>query len=149
MLNLENTFDSHRVQLPGDPPYPYTEAEDMLRLLRDLDDPLVRLCLDTGHANIAGQDIPAMVRAFGKNLETVHLNDNYGQLSPIYADLHLFPGYGHIAWSEVFAALREADFRGVLNIEPIAELPRMSPEVRFIQLRAAADTLRTLAESRG
>lgn len=148
-LNLENTFDSHRTQLSGDPPYPYTTAEDMLRLLRDLNDPLVRLCLDTGHANIAGQDIAAMVRAFGAHLETVHLNDNYGQISPIYADLHLFPGYGRIDWSEFFSALRDVDFRGVLNIEPIAELPRMPSEVRLIQLRAAAQTLRALAESRG
>ena len=34
IINLENTFDSHHVQKPGDPPYPYTTAQDMLELLR-------------------------------------------------------------------------------------------------------------------
>ena len=32
VINLENTFDSHHVQRPSDPPYPYTRAEDMLAL---------------------------------------------------------------------------------------------------------------------
>lgn len=146
-LHPENTFDSHHVQLSGDLPYPYTTADDMLRLVCDLSDPHVRLCLDTGHANIAGQDIPAMIRAFGNALGTVHLNDNYGKIAPIFEDLHLFPGYGRIAWDEVFSALREVGFRGVLNIEPISELKRMPQEVRRIQLRAAADTLRALARA--
>lgn len=145
-LNLENTFDSHHLQRAGDPPYPYTTAEDMLALLHDISSSHVRLCLDTGHANISGQEIPDMIRAFRGELATVHLNDNYGRISPIYEDLHLFPGYGRIDWNAVFEALREIGYRGALNIEPIVELKRMPPAVREIQLRAAADTLRVLSK---
>ena len=144
-INLENTFDSHHTQQPGDVPYPYTRAEDLLALMRDIGSARVQLCLDTGHANIEAQDIPAMIRAFRGNLTSVHLNDNYGRIAPVYEDLHLFPGSGRIEWDGVFAALREINFRGPLNIEPIAELRRMPNEVRRIQLRAAADTLRILA----
>ncbi len=144
-INLENTFDSHHVQQPGDLPYPYTTAQDMLDLMHDIGSNRVRLCLDTGHANISAQDIPAMIRAFRGDLATVHLNDNYGRISPVYEDLHLFPGYGRIAWDAVFAALEEIGFKGVLNMEPIGELKRMPQRIRVIQLRAAADALRALA----
>lgn len=145
-IDLENTFDSHHVQRDGDAPYPYTTAEDMLALMRDIGSRRVAICLDTGHANISGQDVPAMIRAFGSDLGAVHLNDNYGRIGPIYEDLHLFVGYGKLDWAGVFAALREVRFGGSLNLEPISELKRMPDRVRLIQLRAAADTLRALAE---
>ena len=144
IINLENTFDSHHVQKPGDPPYPYTTTRDMLELLHDIGSARVQLCLDTGHANISAQDIPAMIRAYRGELATVHLNDNYGRIGPVYEDLHLFPGYGRIEWREVFRALREIRFSGVMNIEPIGELKHISDPVRKIQLRAAADILQTM-----
>lgn len=143
-LNLENTFDAHHVQKAGDPPYPYTTTEDMLALVRDLSSNRIRLCLDTGHANISAQNIPEMIRAFRGELATVHLNDNYGYIAPVYEDLHLFPGDGVIDWNAVFAALREIRFRGVMNIEPIAQLPRMSAEARIEQLQSARKTLAIL-----
>lgn len=146
VINLENTFDSHRTQKPGDLPYPYTTAQDMLDLMNDIGGNHVRICLDTGHANISAQDIPEMIRIFGRDLSTVHLNDNYGRIEPVYEDLHLFPGYGRIEWAPVFRALREVGFRGSYNIEPIGELKRVPDQIRKIQLRAAAETLRALIE---
>ncbi len=122
-INLENTFDSHNYQKAGDPPYPYTVAEDMLRLLRELDSDRIRLCLDTGHANNSAQDIPAMIRAFRSDLATVHLNDNFGRRGKDFADLHLFPGKGTIQWGPILSALKDIRFRGVMNIEPIDALP--------------------------
>ena len=144
IINLENTFDSHHTQKPGDPPYPYTTAQDMLDLARDIGSNRIGICLDTGHANISDQDIPAMIRAFRTELTTVHLNDNYGRIGPVYEDLHLFPGYGRVDWKGVFMALREVNFRGALNMEPIGELKHLPDRIRLIQLRAAADVLREL-----
>lgn len=145
-INLENTFDSHHTQKAGDPDYPYTTGEEMVALMNDVGGNHVRLCLDTGHANISGRDIPEMIRLFGRDLATVHLNDNYGLITPVYEDLHLFPGSGRIEWAPVFAALREVGFSGALNIEPIAELKRVPDEIRRIHLRAGRETLRFLAE---
>ena len=116
----------------------------ILALARDIGGDHVGICLDTGHANISAQNIPAMIRAFGKKLTTVHLNDNYGLISPVYEDLHLFPGSGRIGWDEVFEALKEVHFEGTYNVEPVAELRRMPDRVRRIQLRAGAETLRAL-----
>lgn len=125
-INLENTFDSHNLQKPGDPLHAYTTGEDMLNLLQDLSSDRIRLCLDTGHANNAGQDIPAMIRLFRSDLATIHLNDNFGFRGEGFSDLHLFPGEGNICWPEVLKALEDIRFRGVMNIEPIADLPGIS-----------------------
>lgn len=145
IINLENTFDSHHVQRPGDAPYPYARAEELLALQRDIGSDRVMLCFDTGHANIEGQNIPAMIRAYGSRLATVHLNDNYGRIGPIYEDLHLYPGSGLLDWPAIFAALRDVGFSGAYNMEPIAQLKRQPDDIRRISLRAAADILRILA----
>ena len=146
VINLENTFDYRHLQQPGDVPVPYTTAQDMLELVYGIGSNRVQLCLDTGHAHISGQDVPEMIRAWRGNLATLHLNDNYGLIRPVFEDLHLFPGYGTLEWKPIFDALRDIRFRGVLNIEPVVELARMPRAVRVIQLRAAAQTLQVLAE---
>ena len=148
-LHLENTFDFAHVQGPEDRGFMCATAEEMLYLVRQLNHPLIRLCLDTGHAHIAGQDIPTMIRAFGPLLGSLHLNDNYGKIGPIYEDLHLYPGYGRIQWDPVFDALREVGYTGTLNMEPVGELPGLSNELRTIQLRAARESLCAMAASRG
>ena len=140
-INLENTFDSHNYQKAGDPPYPYTTAEDMLKLLRELDSDRIRLCLDTGHANNSAQDIPAMIRAFRSDLATIHLNDNFGKHGTDFADLHLFPGKGNIQWDAVFDALRQIRFRGIMNIEPIDDLPTATQQERGLMLTSARHNL--------
>ncbi len=143
-INLENTFDSHHLQKPGDPPHPYTVGEDMVALLRDLSSDRIRLCLDTGHANNAGQDIAAMIRMFRSDLATVHLNDNFGYQKDIFSDLHLYPGEGNIPWKDVLQALREIRFRGVMNIEPIGKLPDLSDRERQISLKEGLEKLRSM-----
>lgn len=144
IIDLENTFDSHHVQQAGDAPYPYVTAEDMLSLQRDIGSTRVQLCLDTGHANISGQDVPQMIRTFRGNLSTLHLNDNFGQRTDAPEDLHLFPGEGTLNWPAILAALREINYRGVLNIEPIAQLRTQTQEERLACMCAAADFLHSL-----
>lgn len=146
---LENLFDYRRVQPAGGPPFPFTTQEDMMELCYGVNSPWVRLCLDTGHGNIAGQDVPGMVRAYGSRLQVLHLNDNYGKIGPIYEDLHLFPGYGALDWGEIFRALRETGFSGVLNLEPVGALPGQSRPVRVLQLRTAREIVLQLAEAAG
>lgn len=148
-IYLENTFDFGRFQEAEDGGYPFTTADEMLELQRRIGSPLVKQCLDTGHANLAGQDVPAMIRAYGAELNALHLNDNYGNIWPIYPDLHLFPGLGRLEWDGIFAALKEVNYKGILNIEPVGELKRMDPQVLDVQLKAAAQTLRLMAEKNG
>ncbi len=148
-IEIENTFDYRHVQQPDDPPFTYTAAEDMLHLVRAIDSPWVKLCLDTGHANISGQDVPRMIHQYGKWLDCLHLNDNYGKISGVYEDLHLFPGSGRLDWPAIFQALRQEGFGGALNLEIVAELPRVSPAVRLRQLRAGREVTELLARQAG
>ena len=146
-INLENTFDSHQVQKEGDLPYPYTTAEDMLALVRDIGSAHVSLCLDTGHANLSEQDIPAMIRAFRGNLTTLHLNDNRGKGEKGKEDLHLFPGKGMISWRPVLEALADISYRGVWNFEPIDELPEVQREQRITLLSEARKSWMDLSKT--
>lgn len=146
---LENTFDYGRVCQPGDPPFTYTSAEDMLELLRAIGSDHFALCLDTGHANIAGQDPAQMVRACGNHLDVLHLNDNFGYIRPVYEDLHLLPGGGNLDWPSIFTSLYDMDYRGNFNLEPVGALPRLPLNLRVIQLMAAREMVLLLARDAG
>jgi len=59
----------------------------------------VKLCLDTGHANLEGDVLPALETARDL-LVTTHLHDNRGE-----RDDHLLPYEGTIDWDAVLPAL--------------------------------------------
>ena len=69
------------------------------------------ICLDTGHANIRGEDIPSFVRRCEGRLIGTHIADNDGK-----SDQHLLPGFGNIRWEEVIPAFREC-YDGYLTLE--------------------------------
>lgn len=148
-IDIENLFDHKHVQQPGDPLFPFSTADDILYVVEKINHPLVRVCLDTGHAFINAQDVPAMIRRYGARLGALHLNDNYGKIGPIYEDLHLFPGYGRIPWPEVFAALKEIDYQGTLNMEPTGEMKHLPREMCVIQRRAAREMLEAMSARYG
>lgn len=149
VAELENIFDYRHVRSPQDPPFLYCSAQDMLELQQGLNSSWVKLCLDTGHANISGNDPAQMIRAYGKELDVLHLNDNFGFIQPVYEDLHLFPGHGTVQWKQVFEALYETGFDYVLNLEPVGALARLSKEQRVIQFREAGLLVRHMALEAG
>ncbi len=146
---IENTFDYRRVRRPQDPPFIYTSGHDMYELAEGIHSPCVKLCLDTGHANIAGQDVPQMIRDYGSYLEVLHLNDNLGLIGPVYEDLHLFPGHGTLHWDAIFKTLREENFTGVFNLEPVDALSISSPALKVLQFESAKKTVTLLAQEAG
>jgi len=138
---VENLFDHKHKGAPTDPQFAFSQASDLLRLYDMVGSDRIKFCVDTGHANIARQDIPAMIRALGPHIGALHLNDNYGKIGPVYEDLHLFPCYGRIEWKGVFEALAEVGYGGTLNVEPNGELSRMPHEIRVTMLRACREIL--------
>ena len=133
-VELENMFDYYHVQRTGDPDYVYTTAAQMLALCDALGQE-VRLCLDTGHANIAGQDVPQMIRAYADRLDCLHLNDNFGRSNGLYEDLHLFPGEGNLNWREILRALAGIGYAGAYNLELIGDLAKLDAPSRTERLR--------------
>ncbi len=146
---LENSFDFPKCQEPGDPRYNFTTAEDMLNLLYGVDSEMFCFCLDTGHANLAGQNVPEMVRAFGENLEVLHLNDNYGMISPIYSDVHTLLGLASLDVPSIFQALQEIEYGGIYNLECRANMAKMPDGILDLTMSYAAQALKRYAQEAG
>ena len=89
----------------------YSTGEELRRAVDLLGDSF-GVCLDTGHANITGEDIPAMVETLGEKLLALHLHDNTGA-----RDDHTPPYCGNPPFHEVFAALKKVGYRGNINFE--------------------------------
>ena len=96
-------------------------TEQALELQRMIDSPRVKLMMDTFHANIEEKNLGKAIEAAGPLLVHVHANENDRGT----------PGTGHVAWTEIAAALQKVKFSGALVIESF------STEVKEIA-RAAA-----------
>lgn len=93
--------------------------------------PMVKVSLDTGHANFAhhacgGPSPAAFAAAAGAALAHVHLQDTGG-----FADNHWHPGEGNIAWGEVFAELARLPSRPRLVLE-VNDLPGLRKGADFL-----------------
>ena len=89
----------------------FGRTQDILYILGAIEERNVSTCLDTGHANLAG-DLPSVAHKLSSHLRMVHVNDNCGDW-----DEHLPPGKGAIDWVEVLRQLEACDFRGALILE--------------------------------
>ncbi len=86
------------------------------RLVKELNHPLIKMCLDTGHAIKKGVQPGEALRTCCDEIRTLHVHDNCAQ-----RDEHLFPYQGRIDWADFTKALKEVNFQGVLSIE--SEVP--------------------------
>lgn len=145
-LLIENIFDYQHVQSPDAPPVPLSRCEDILELLEKISHPLMKTCLDTGHANIAGDDVPRMIHLYGNKLSALHMQDNFGKIYPIYEDIHLFPGTARLDWQKIFAALKEINYQGHLNMEISAGVPGKPYEIQLLRLQQGRELLLKMAE---
>lgn len=95
---------------------------EVKRLVRTLDSPYVKVCLDTGHANVFHDDLAADVRLLGDDLATLHVHDNKGNW-----DQHLPPYQGNIDWEAFLLALKEIGFKGCFSLETYPSLKTPQP----------------------
>ena len=126
-----------------------SSAEDLVELvdkLNEMHGPLFGVCLDVGHAILAGQDPAHMVRVLGERLKVTHIHDNQGKL-----DDHTCPGHGVIDWVELMKAFRETGYTGCFNYEADAHWAPFRKECfdRKVMVNAAMllrDVARALLE---
>ena len=98
---------------------------DILRLVKEIDDPLFKICLDTGHvaAFNGAIDLAEEVLRLGSEIRVLHVHDSRnGQ------DLHMMPGYGILDWKGFAAALRKISYSGVFSLETTPS-PKLSDDV--------------------
>src|SRR5271170_3115698 len=89
-LNVENILNE------------VTQPQHILEILRMGHFSDIGVCLDTGHAHIAGGVLPVLAE-LKAHIRSTHLHDNQGE-----KDEHLWPGDGTIDWSATMAELKTA-----------------------------------------
>ena len=83
-------------------------AREGVDFIREADSRQVKLLLDTFHMNIE-EDSPAdAIRLAGDNLGHFHIGECNRKV----------PGKGHMPWNEIFTALKSADYKGRIVMEP-------------------------------
>jgi sugar phosphate isomerase/epimerase len=97
--------------------------------------PGLRLCFDSGHAQIDGGAVPAM-ETMGALAITAHLHDNHGE-----KDEHLIPYAGTIEWEKLLKAM-PPELPLMLELR---EQPSGSPT--FDEIRTAFDALEQAREN--
>lgn len=97
------------VETPGSVTSP---AEAVRELVASLDDLRLGICLDAGHAKLAG-DVPEAAEALSGYLLSAHLHDNNGR-----EDAHRCPGEGSIDWAAALTACWKTGFTGPWVIVP-------------------------------
>jgi sugar phosphate isomerase/epimerase len=87
--------------------------EDVLEL------PGTGICLDVGHANMAG-DVMDAVETCSGHIVATHLHDNRGK-----RDDHLVPGQGAIDWEGVLMAFQKVGYEGawIFELAPAEDAP--------------------------
>jgi sugar phosphate isomerase/epimerase len=91
----------------------FGNTSDILWILDGINTAEVGVCLDTGHAFLAG-DMRNLVRKLGGHLRMIHAHDNGGT-----DDNHWPPGDGKIDWETFLRDLIDARFRGALILEVV------------------------------
>lgn len=94
------------------PDLPLAHVSQITRFVDALGKDNLKVCLDTGHANVCGTDIGEAIRLLGDRLAVFHIHDNNGT-----SDQHLMPGLGNADFSGMGKALCEIGFAGVLSSE--------------------------------
>lgn len=95
------------------PEFSLGKVEDIIKFVKEMDDPNFKICLDTGHAAVTKEACGDAVRAIGRDLlATLHIHDNNGT-----HDQHRLPYFGVIDWQDFAKALHEIGFDGTFNYE--------------------------------
>ena len=93
----------------------FGNTRDLLWILGSLDTTEVGICLDTGHAFLAG-GIYNVIHKLSGHLQMIHANDNHG-----HGDDHKPPGEGSIDWPRILRELARSHFRGGFILEVSGE----------------------------
>jgi sugar phosphate isomerase/epimerase len=130
-LCLENLMDGKRRRFGA-------QITELLDIVEKVGSDRIGICMDTGHAQVQGLDVPAAVKQCGSLLWAAHIADNDGS-----GDQHLFPYAIRdcLVWPDIVAAFYEIDYRGLWNMEVPGESHGCPMAVRDAKLRYAHELL--------
>ncbi len=87
-------------------------AAEGVQFCRDVDEPAVKLLLDTFHMNIEEDNLADAIRTAGGYLGHLHVGEGNRKL----------PGTGHLPWKEIGGALNEIGFNEGVVMEPFVTM---------------------------
>jgi sugar phosphate isomerase/epimerase len=116
----------------------FGNTSDLLWILDGVSTAEVGICLDTGHAALAG-DMHNLVHKLSTHLRIIHAHDNGGT-----DDKHLPPGDGKIDWKKLLRDLIGIRFHGALILEMAGN---KDPAVTMTNARRGRAYLRRIARS--
>jgi sugar phosphate isomerase/epimerase len=92
-------------------------------------DDTVGYLVDTGHANVNGWDVPALIDRLKDRLYGIHIHDNMGD-----ADSHLPIYSGNLNWEKIFKVMRnitrECDF--ILEYAPVIPVEKLKEGLNIL-----------------
>ncbi|OGV39219.1 MAG: hypothetical protein A2020_11300 [Lentisphaerae bacterium GWF2_45_14] len=121
-------------------------VEGFIPIVKAADRSNIGICLDSGHAHLAGKNVADEIRKAGKLLKDTHFHDNIGKVNGIFLDQHLPPGLGTINWQNACEALDEIDyshplcFEGILGNGDDLEKGRFKGMMTYNQILRLAST---------
>jgi D-psicose/D-tagatose/L-ribulose 3-epimerase len=83
-------------------------CDEAIAYIEAVDSSNAKILLDTFHMNIEEDFIGEAIQKAGDKLGHLHIGENN----------RMPPGYGHIPWTEVGAALRKINYQGYVVMEP-------------------------------
>lgn len=119
-----------RIAIEYEPGLLIGTADDVYNMLKDYKN--VGLNLDVCHAAVLNENIPQIIKKFGKKILHTHISDCKNNIH-----FHLIPGLGEIDFKAVLSSLSQINYEGFLT----AELYTYSEEPE----RAAKDTFNYLS----
>jgi D-psicose/D-tagatose/L-ribulose 3-epimerase len=130
--------EDHGVQLALEPLNRFETSfvnltEQAIELADMIGSPVVKLMMDTFHANIEEKSLGAAITLAGDRLIHVHANENDRGT----------PGSGHVAWAEIGPALKKVGYDGALVIESFSTSVKQIARAAAVwrPLAASADEL--------
>lgn len=87
-------------------------ADEVIAWVKEQDNPLLGVCIDTTHGILNGEDIEAAVWEAGDLLIAIHASDNVPG-----KHLHAMLGRGNIDWQSFVTALTKVDYQGLFTME--------------------------------
>jgi len=85
---------------------------DGLRMIEEVGSERLGILLDTGHANVNGENLANVVASLRDVPFHVHIDDNHGD-----SDAHLIPGDGKIDFAPFARALKRVNYQGFVSAE--------------------------------
>jgi D-psicose/D-tagatose/L-ribulose 3-epimerase len=91
--------------------YIMNTAAEAVAYVQQVGSPNAKIMLDTFHMNIEEDFCGESILQAGEHLGHFHIGENN----------RMPPGYGHIPWTEIGAALRQINYRGAVVMEPFLQ----------------------------